>query len=652
MNSSKKIIDTLRSADKASVEKLMDEAAKKENIFARIQERTGTANSDYTDVESGVEKIGRRITITRMVSAAAAVAVLAGAVGGGAYLMRNKPSHDNDDLNIVNTTNGQLTTDESIPAELTKDYLYDRVINYEDHYRRFSCDYEMICNSDDIAPYSVSGSVCVDKDLKKGWCSTDKVYNGPDVKSSENTCYVEYYCGGYNVIAGGNWADDNGNELTGKEYTMSYAQHDSVYLSNSPVDYGSMPERLSDKDSWEITEDRTENGRRIATIEGKHHHVTDNDGNEAEVDFSVDIDVSSGIRISQKFVTSSGDLVYELNLTDCQFENDAKAPMTPSEFFMFVVEGDYAKSQNSQFDIIILSDYNGDVNYENATLDPELAGGFMIYDPVRTPVTAEAHDIPSGLTGEFLRERSLGATHYYDRFSGAFTAEMFSYQTAGYVTYNGTVKIDNTTMTGECEHSYTVESDYNWYTDRCYFLNNIYIEAHEYDEERYKEYQPTNSKFYDVNYTESEFDYYKNKPDRVMLPDFGGLYYINLDNTRIQYNDIEAIRNESDWTITGQKTENGRMIASVSFSYEQLHEGQYTSRNVTADIDVETGIWLAYEVYAPEDEFGGQDTPIEKFTMTDYRFDDEAETPMTAEEVNSYLNDNGFTTDGASMLTD
>ena len=263
MNSSKKIIDTLRSADKASVEKLMDEAARKEDIFARIQERTGAQNSDYTDVEAGVEKYGRRISITRMVSAAAAIAVLAGAVGGGVYLMR-RPNPTDDDLNITNTTDGQLTTDESIPAELTKDFLYDRVGNYEDHYRRFSCDYEITDNSEGIIPFTVSGSVCVDKDGDKGWCSSERVYHGNDVKLSENTRIIEYYCGGYDVHAQGNWADDSGSELTGKEYTMSYARHDSVYLPISPVDCGSLSERIGDKESWEITGDRTENGRRIS----------------------------------------------------------------------------------------------------------------------------------------------------------------------------------------------------------------------------------------------------------------------------------------------------------------------------------------------------------------------------------------------------
>ena len=75
MNTKKKIIYTLRSADKDSVEKLMADAAKKEEIFARIKERT-EKDSEYTDVAEGVEKYSRRMKISHTASAAAASLLL------------------------------------------------------------------------------------------------------------------------------------------------------------------------------------------------------------------------------------------------------------------------------------------------------------------------------------------------------------------------------------------------------------------------------------------------------------------------------------------------------------------------------------------------------------------------------------------------
>ena len=70
-----------------------------------------------------------------------------------------------------------------------------------------------------------------------------------------------------------------------------------------------------------------------------------------------------------------------------------------------------------------------------------------------------------------------------------------------------------------------------------------------------------------------------------------------MDNGRKRKNgNVDDIINESEWTINGERYENGRRIASVSFSYEQLREGKYEPRYITADIDTETGLWLANEL--------------------------------------------------------
>ena len=55
MNSKKKIIETLKKADKASVERLMEEQTRKEAVFARVQRKAADHN-EYTDVAEGVEK--------------------------------------------------------------------------------------------------------------------------------------------------------------------------------------------------------------------------------------------------------------------------------------------------------------------------------------------------------------------------------------------------------------------------------------------------------------------------------------------------------------------------------------------------------------------------------------------------------------------
>ena len=110
MNNKKKIIDTLRSADKASVEKLMAEEAKKNEIFAKAQRRANIEHNEYTDVVSGVEKYERRISMTKIASIAAAAVLVVGSIGGGAYLLKNngKPDMPEPVLNEA-TTNPTVT---------------------------------------------------------------------------------------------------------------------------------------------------------------------------------------------------------------------------------------------------------------------------------------------------------------------------------------------------------------------------------------------------------------------------------------------------------------------------------------------------------------------------------------------------------------
>ena len=120
MNSKKKIIETLKAADKASVERLMEEQAKKEAVFARVQKKTADHN-DYTDVAEGVEKYERKINMTRIISAAAAMVVVLGAIGGGAYLKRNKGPKTPEDVLTAPTTTAVSATAAvtTIPANVT-----------------------------------------------------------------------------------------------------------------------------------------------------------------------------------------------------------------------------------------------------------------------------------------------------------------------------------------------------------------------------------------------------------------------------------------------------------------------------------------------------------------------------------------------------
>ena len=91
MNNNKKIIETLRKADKASVEKIMTDEAKKNEIFAKAQLRANISQSEYTYSVRGAEDNRRRINMTRFINIAATVALMTGLVGGGAYMNNKLP---------------------------------------------------------------------------------------------------------------------------------------------------------------------------------------------------------------------------------------------------------------------------------------------------------------------------------------------------------------------------------------------------------------------------------------------------------------------------------------------------------------------------------------------------------------------------------
>lgn len=114
MNNKRKIINTLRRANKASVEKLMAEEAKKNEIFAKAQRRANIEQTEYADSVSGVEKYERKINMTRIASIAAIIAVFLGSLGGGAYLMKNNRDRNKLPEPVLNQATTQTDTTNTV----------------------------------------------------------------------------------------------------------------------------------------------------------------------------------------------------------------------------------------------------------------------------------------------------------------------------------------------------------------------------------------------------------------------------------------------------------------------------------------------------------------------------------------------------------
>ncbi|MBR0512002.1 MAG: hypothetical protein IJJ81_05460 [Ruminococcus sp.] len=626
MNSNKKIIDTLRSADKASVEKLMADEMKKNEIFAKAVERaSGGTDTDHGETVSGVEHYDRKISMTRIASIAAAAVLCAGGVLGGFKLMKdNKFKNNNNSSNTESTTDITETTREEVPYEITKNAVQHLVDGNFEHFRKFSCDYEVTCTEYDTynksEPYTIKGSLKLDNKNYIGWNSMEKTYAQPDHEEYVNARVFEYSYNGYRISTNETYEGD----IKNKRYDVSFGGDseyiDLVYL---PYIYSSVWEKLKDTSTWDISGEKNENGRRIVTVEGEHgNDIVTNGPSEF---YTADIDAETGVVLYESITNVRGEVTFESKYTNYKFDDEAEAPMSPAEFKQFIIDGGYVKDGSSSFDLEVLDGVSP-------------ATTTVAYEPVNSIVTTEAHPVPDELTGEFLRERSLNATHYYDKFSAdIYTFHAHYGQTLSDTETNGTVKIDNTAMNAEMygEISNPEKGPY----DRSYsiFLNNIYVYINQNDNAAQNQHDE--GKYCNIESVDTHYKWYKSKPDRPVLS--GCLNFVNFEISKVSKDGIEHIINETPWTITGEKTENGRRIASVSFSYEQLREGKYEPRYITADIDTETGLWLAYELRT-DDEYYGEGYLIQSFKATNYKFNDEAEAPMTADEVYKYIEDNGY----------
>ena len=222
--------------------------------------------------------------------------------------------------------------------------------------------------------------------------------------------------------------------------------------------------------------------------------------------------------------------------------------------------------------------------------------------------TEEAQQPDNKAAGEQLREKVIGAVYNYDRFSSDFTLNKRSDSGSFYCYIEGTVKFDNPSMTGEMHRKRYVTNGRLYCEENYYYLNDKFAYAGDFD---------TIGLLAEITNMSTELESEEIK-DRVYFKDYVG-----------QRPFTNAKLNGSQWAVTGERYENGRKITSASIKYEN------SSESYTADFDDSTGVCLAYDKY----ENGELK---ESFRTSEYRFGDEAEAPMTGDEVREFLEDNGY----------
>lgn len=370
MNNNKKIINTLRNADKASVEKLMAEETKKNEIFAKIQQKTNIEKSEYTDNVSGVEKFERRISMIRIASIAASAILIVGSIGGGAaYIMNNRktvdsvpnPAHSSTvttteaATETTSVTEAATTTDEDAISAgndqqyiITKEELIEKAMNYDscaNYFDKFSADYTVIINGRrefHTEPETLIGKVYLDETDLTASATADRYENDKCISKSLIAITNNYY---YNAEE--SWTETdytNGGyiflDTPNKYYYVKDQNTDKVFIT--PWGRSIRIDAYA-PENWDITGERTENGRKIVSISGVIKGDNNYEGVYRELPYTIDVDAETGMILSYDEYDSNGNNTYSYRLTNYKFNDEAVEFRTAGDMISEIKNGGYVQ---------------------------------------------------------------------------------------------------------------------------------------------------------------------------------------------------------------------------------------------------------------------------------------------------------------------
>lgn len=375
----KDIIRTLRNADKTSVEKLMAEESKKNEIFTKVQQKANIDQAEYTDSVSGVEKYERRISMTRIASIAAAAVLLIGSISGGAYMMKNnfkdpvtpgqvEPTTTTEPTTTAGLTTGTASTvsttadtttsntsTETTTAEntaqqisVTKEDLIEKAMddNSVKYFNQFSADYSILINERrefHTEPETHTGKIYLDEVGMTAAGTEERFVNdklvsrslfavkdGQAINGDEYWAETDYVNGGYKSL----------ETPLRNYYTQPYT--DKVIINRMPIGRN-IAINVNAPENWEITEERTENGRKIVSISGFEKGNNNYEGVYREYTYTAEIDAATGITISYDVYDSEGNTSYSYKMTNYKFDDDAVEFKSASDIISEIENGGFTK---------------------------------------------------------------------------------------------------------------------------------------------------------------------------------------------------------------------------------------------------------------------------------------------------------------------
>ena len=375
MNNNKKIIRTLRNADKASVERLMAEEAKKNEIFAKAQQRANIERSGYADSVSGVEKYERRISMTRIASIAAAAVLIMGSIGGGAYMMRN----NNDDPVIpgpvepattaepntetsstvstrtdttINDTSETTAADYTVSGEgslefsVTKEELIEKVMNNSvNYFDKFSADYTAQINERrefHTEPEILTGKIYLDEVAMTASATVERYENEQLIGRSLIAIMDNYYYDAEESLVETDFVNGGYKSLEtpDKYYYVKGQNTNKVFITPRGR---TMNIDVNAPENWDITGERTENGRKIISISGVQTGDNNYEGVYREIPYFMEVDAETGMTLSYDEYDSEGNMTSSYKMTNYKFDDDAVEFRTASDIISEIENGGFRK---------------------------------------------------------------------------------------------------------------------------------------------------------------------------------------------------------------------------------------------------------------------------------------------------------------------
>lgn len=254
-------------------------------------------------------------------------------------------------------------------------------------------------------------------------------------------------------------------------------------------------------------------------------------------------------------------------------------------------------------------------------------------------VTTAAVDlsvIPDVITEDYLRQKCAAAPFNCGRFSADFTVQYFSGFDGRDLTWtnNGKVIMDSQASKGQVFTDYAdVKSPFSHYQ---FMMKDRFVQTYAYTwrdilsfaNGDYGEVPMTAYMYPEIYYSVSDTSS-ETAEERSFPTDFPGFWYLKNYRPIPDSGGLVLIKNESDWTIENIKGTERRSV-HVYYTADMLTDGKYEQHFISFDADLETGILTSLSI-------SNGYVPTEQYKLTDIKYGDDAETPMSAEQIREFI---------------